>query len=99
MLRVIKPICRHYSEIYEVISDTMSGLTAGDWGIFFGWDPELMSDLPILSATFLDNTFSSTIPIVVVGQSGHVAWANTPALDVSGVSTYNDCRSLKVKSR
>ncbi|XP_071800320.1 putative amidohydrolase YtcJ [Asterias amurensis] len=77
---------RHYSEIYQVISDTMSGLTAGDWGIFFGWDPELMSDLPILSATFLDNTFSSTIPIVVVGQSGHVAWANTPALDASGIN-------------
>ena len=84
-------INRSYSEIYKVMSDKLSEIAAipdnKDWGIFFGWDPELISDLPTLSANFLDTTFSSSIPIVVVGQSGHVAWVNHPALELSKVST------------
>ncbi|XP_038048608.1 putative amidohydrolase YtcJ [Patiria miniata] len=75
---------RSYNDIRTVMVNRMSELAAKpdnkDWGIFFGWDPELISDLPTLSADFLDANFSSTIPIVVVGQSGHVAWANHPAL-------------------
>ena len=51
-----------------------------DWAIFFGWDPELIPDLPTLSADFLDKNFSDTTPIAVIGQSGHVAWVNHLAL-------------------
>ena len=43
------------------------------WALFFGWDPELIPSLPLLSADFLDKEFSSEVPVVVVGQSGHVA--------------------------
>ena len=57
------------------------------WGVFFGWDPELISDLPALSIAFLDENFSREIPIFVVGQSGHVAWANSIAFSQVGVST------------
>ena len=31
---------------------------AKKWGVFFGWDPELISDLPALSMTFLDSGVS-----------------------------------------
>ncbi|XP_038068548.1 N-substituted formamide deformylase-like [Patiria miniata] len=75
---------RCYDDIHTVMVNRISELDADpnnkDWAIFFGWDPELISDLPTLSADFLDANFSSTIPIVVVGQSGHVAWVNSPAL-------------------
>lgn len=56
------------------------------WCIFFGWDPELLPDLPILTADFLDQEFTTEIPILVLGQSGHVAWANHKALEVRGQS-------------
>ena len=52
------------------------------WALFFGWDPELIPSLPLLSADFLDKEFSSEVPVVVVGQSGHVAWVNRKAFEV-----------------
>ena len=56
------------------------------WAIFFGWDPELIPNLPKLSADFLDKEFSSTIPVAIVGQSGHVAWVNNKAFEVSSIT-------------
>ncbi|XP_072048725.1 putative amidohydrolase YtcJ [Amphiura filiformis] len=55
------------------------------WGTFFGWDPELISDLPILSKKFLDDNFATDVAIGVIGQSGHVAWANSKAFADAGV--------------
>ena len=67
------------------MTDKLSELAADpnneEWAIFFGWDPELIPDLPTLSADYLDANFSSTIPIVVIGQSGHVAWVNRLVLE------------------
>ena len=70
----------------EVILQLKKDPTNGKWGIFFGWDPELVPDLPILSASYLDKEFSDVIPVFVYGQSSHIAWANTPALQKAGVS-------------
>ena len=53
-----------------------------EWCVFFGWDPELIPDLPILSADFLDE-LSRDVPIVVVGQNFHVGWVNHKAFEVS----------------
>ena len=61
---------------------------SSNWGLFFGWDPELVPDLPTLSAAYLDTTFPSNIPMAVVGQSGHVAWVNSEALTVARVSVF-----------
>ncbi|XP_022092641.1 uncharacterized protein LOC110980348 [Acanthaster planci] len=76
---------RSYEDIRTVMMKKISELETDPsnegWAFFFGWDAELISDLPTLSANFLDTNFSSTTPIVVVGQSGHVAWVNSPALD------------------
>ena len=51
------------------------------WCVFHGWDPELIPDLPILSADFLDE-LSRDVPIVVLAQSFHVAWVNHKAFEV-----------------
>ena len=76
---------RSYAEVSKVMKDKLSELAADpnneEWAIFFGWDPELIPDLPTLSADYLDANFSSTIPIAVIGQSGHVAWVNRLALE------------------
>ena len=71
------------------MTERLGQLKAGDWGMFFGWDPELVPDLPSLTATYLDTKFSATVPIVVIGQSGHVAWVNTPSLKIANVRTFN----------
>ena len=51
------------------------------WCVFFGWDPELIEDMPTLNADFLDG-FSKDIPILVLAQNLHVCWANHKALEV-----------------
>ena len=71
------------AKIDEVIKDTS---IKDKWALFFAWDPELIPDLPTLSAKFLDDNFSSAIAIGVVGQSGHVAWGNTKSFEKAQVS-------------
>ena len=77
----------------EVILHLEKDPANGKWGIFFGWDAELIPDLPTLSASYLDKEFSSVIPVFVYGQSSHVAWANTPALQKAGVSKSKTCNT------
>ena len=75
-----------YKEVQKKMEETISSLDPNSdrppWALFFGWDPELIPDLPRLSKEVL-NKFSTEIPICVIGQSGHVAWVNQKAFDVS----------------
>lgn len=75
-----------YEEIRIVMVNALA--RRDSWCVFFGWDPELVRDLPVLTADFLDREFSSEIPICVWGQSGHVLWANHKALEVSPKQCY-----------
>ena len=59
-----------------------------EWCCFMGWDPELVPDLPTLSADFLDE-FSRDVPIVVIGQSFHVFWVNHKAFQVSIIMIFH----------
>ena len=68
-------------EVLKVITDEVNAATDG-WCVFMGWDPELVSDLPKLSATYLDE-ISKTIPIMIIAQNGHSAWVNNKAFEVS----------------
>ncbi|XP_072046875.1 putative amidohydrolase YtcJ [Amphiura filiformis] len=77
-----------YAEIRQKMLDTIESIRNDPkerWATFFGWDPELISDLPILSKKFLDDNFATDVAIGVIGQSGHVAWANTLAFEKAGV--------------
>ena len=79
-----------YEEVKEVMTKEIAKLNPGasplPWGIFFGWDPEIIPNMPTLSANFLDEQFSSTFPVIIIGQSGHVAWVNHKAFEVSCVT-------------
>ena len=74
-----------YAEIKLLMENKIASLdpTAKPlpWALFFGWDSELIPDLPFLSKDVL-NDFSTEIPICVIGQSGHVAWVNQKAFEV-----------------
>ncbi|XP_027036791.1 uncharacterized protein LOC113665312, partial [Pocillopora damicornis] len=78
-----------YNDVNEKMKETIRKLDTETsplpWALFFGWDPELIPSLPLLSADFLDKVFSSEVPVVVVGQSGHVAWVNRKAFEVANV--------------
>ena len=75
-----------YADVKTKMEGTIKSLDPNSvplpWALFFGWDPELIPDLPRLSKDVL-NEFSPEIPICVIGQSGHVAWVNQKAFDVS----------------
>ena len=59
--------------------------------ILSGWDPEIVSNLPSLSAEKIDELFDPCeIPVVIIGQSYHVAWANMKALDPVPEDIKND---------
>ena len=78
-----------YDEIRNIILEKVSQAAAAQpikWCVFFGWDPEIIPNMPHLDATFMDEEFTpSEVPVMIVGQSGHVAWANHAALDAAEV--------------
>ena len=84
-------ISGYYYDFYEKIEAKIKAEVAMvgnaktdcvEWCLFVGWDPELIPNLPTLSADFLDE-FSRDVPIVVIGQSLHVAWVNHKVFEVS----------------
>lgn len=80
-----------YSEITSLFQKTIAEIDpkSNNWCLFFGWDPEIISDLPELNFDVLDS-FSTDIPIVVVGQNGHTSWANSKAFKLAGVCDGTD---------
>ena len=63
-----------------------STLPEGSWIIAFGVDPSRTSPVMAeLTADLLD-TVSTTNPIFVVNQSGHIAYVNHKALEIAGVT-------------
>ena len=56
------------------------------WCIFFGWDIELIQDLPTLNAKVLDE-YSTEIPLMVIAQNGHAAWVNHKTFEVCEITS------------
>ena len=52
----------------------------------FGWDIELIQDLPTLTADVLDS-YSKDIPLFVVAQNGHAAWVNHKTFKVCEITS------------
>lgn len=75
-----------YDDIKKLIEETVADIepASGEWAMFFGWDPEMIPTLPKLNFALLD-TFSTKVPIVMIGQSGHVAWANRKVFEVAKI--------------
>ena len=58
--------------------------------IFFGWDPELVPNMPTLTKEYIDNTYTHNkellsddqkVAVVIIGESYHIGWANQKAFD------------------
>ena len=77
-----------YSDPNEVLEVIRKGVASpspeSGWALFMGWDVEITQGLPNLSADYLD-TYSTTVPILVVAQSGHSAWVNHKAFEIAGI--------------
>ena len=57
--------------------------------VFFGWDPEIIPNMPTLTRTFIDENYSNEIAVVIIGQSGHIGWANTKAFKKAEIPIYD----------
>ena len=61
--------------------------------VFWGWDVELIPDLPDLNADLIDSEFCqglpAAVPVLIFGQSAHVGWVNNAALDGSMMDLSN----------
>ncbi|MDZ5637040.1 amidohydrolase [Janthinobacterium sp. GMG1] len=55
------------------------------WLLGFGVDPSLMHHWEDITASQLD-TLSSTVPILLMNSSGHLAYLNTAALNAAGIT-------------
>ncbi|MCC7596116.1 amidohydrolase [Janthinobacterium sp. FW305-129] len=55
------------------------------WVLGFGVDPSLMLDWEDITVTQLD-PLSSTVPILLMNSSGHLAYLNTAALNAAGIT-------------
>ena len=84
-------VCQTVDDVMKKIAaivDAKQNATPGNirWVGIGGWDVELLPQLPKLSATYMDQNFTADLPLVIVGQSGHTAWANHKALEIAGIT-------------
>lgn len=64
----------------------LPSVPAGGWLFGFGIDPSRMSPFMVeLNADILDRV-STTVPIFIVNQSGHIGYVNHKALELAGVT-------------
>jgi len=72
-------------EVLAYIKERTSETPAGEWLVFRNFDPAVQDGLDKLTFAELD-PISTAHPIVVLNASGHLAYANSKAFDVSGVT-------------
>jgi predicted amidohydrolase YtcJ len=72
-------------EVLAHIKERASETPAGEWLVFRNFDPAVQDGLDKLTFAELD-PISTDHPIVVLNASGHLAYANSKAFDVSGVT-------------
>ncbi|XP_031563238.1 uncharacterized protein LOC116298816 [Actinia tenebrosa] len=75
-----------YDQIKNLIQTTVDNTDpdSGKWCLFLGWDPEMIPTLPKLNFSVLDS-FSKDVPILIIGQSGHVGWGNTKPFQLAKI--------------
>lgn len=69
----------------EILTEAARKATPGSWVAAFGYDPSRIAGHEELTADLLDEA-SPTIPILVINQSGHLAYVNHKAFDTAGVT-------------
>jgi predicted amidohydrolase YtcJ len=71
--------------IMKVIRNAASDAAPGDYLVFFGWDPLVQEGLKNPTRLELD-ALAPQNPMIIIGNSGHVAFANTRALLLAGIT-------------
>jgi predicted amidohydrolase YtcJ len=72
-------------EVLQHIASRVAETPAGEWLVFRNFDPAVQEGLDALTFAELD-PISTEHPIFVLNASGHLAYANSRAFEVSGVS-------------
>jgi predicted amidohydrolase YtcJ len=72
-------------EVLAHIKERAAETPAGEWLVFRNFDPAVQEGLDKLTFAELD-PISTEHPIVVLNASGHLAYANSRAFEVSGVA-------------
>lgn len=83
----IRPTTNHTSgkEIMNTIKKAVAKAKPGEYLVFFGWDPLLQQGLKNPTRKELD-ALSPNNPIIIWGNSVHVAFANTKAFELAGIT-------------
>lgn len=72
-------------EVLDHIARRAAETPAGDWLVFRNFDPAVQEGADALTFADLD-PISTDHPIFILNASGHLAYANSKAFDVSGVT-------------
>ena len=70
----------------EAVKKAEEGEDPNAWLLFFGWDVALIRDLPTLNKQYLDETYTTKFPILVIAQNGHMGWVNQTTFDKCGIT-------------
>lgn len=83
----IRPASGHTdgAEIMALIKQTIAKAKPGEYLVFFGWDPLLQKGLKNPTLKELD-ALAPNNPLVIWGNSVHVAFANSQALKLAGIT-------------
>ena len=83
----IRPATGHTDgdEIMNTIKKTIAKAKPGEFLVFFGWDPLLQKGLKNPTRKELD-ALSPHNPLLIWGNSVHVAFANTRAFELAGIN-------------
>ncbi|MCX5814059.1 MAG: amidohydrolase [Proteobacteria bacterium] len=83
----IRPATGHTDgvEIMDTVRKTIAKAKPDEYLVFFGWDPLLQKGLKNPTRKELD-VLSPNNPIFIWGNSVHVAFANTRALELAGIN-------------
>ncbi|EAQ44818.1 amidohydrolase domain protein [Roseobacter sp. MED193] len=73
------------AEVLDHIAQRVAETPAGDWLVFRNFDPAVQEGADALTFADLD-PISTEHPIFVLNASGHLAYANSKAFEVSGVT-------------
>ena len=72
----------------NIIKNAVPDKLHGHWVAGYGYDPSRVDNHPDLTVDILDG-INKTHPIFIMNQSGHVAYVNTAALTLAGITAEN----------
>ncbi len=85
MLKVTVDVCPTLDAVVAALKKAAAQKQPGQWLYAFGFDNSLMPPYRPLSIADLDGV-STTVPVFVLNPSGHIAYANSRAFALAGIT-------------